>query len=56
MNRKDQCPACSGGGLVADRGCTCGGTVYTCIPVICPVCDGTGIVKHQAGQRQPRAA
>jgi len=55
MNRNDQCPACSDG-LVPDRGCTCVGNVRMCIPVICPVCGGTGIAKHQARQRSPRAA
>jgi len=42
MNRTDQCPECSGGGLVPPRGCTYGGNVHTCTPAICGRCGGSG--------------
>jgi hypothetical protein len=43
MNRRDQCPACEGGGLVPARGCTCNENAHTCIPAICAMCMGSGV-------------
>jgi len=44
MNSKDRCPGCGGGGLVPAAECTCEGSTHTCIPAICNVCGGTGLL------------
>ncbi len=43
MNHKDHCSGCSGGGLVPALGCACDGNGHTCTPLICAICDGTGL-------------
>ncbi len=45
MNGKDQCAACSGGGMVPGPECTCGKYARTCTPVVCTACHGSGAVK-----------
>jgi hypothetical protein len=43
--RRGKCAACKGGGLLPAPGCTCNGTVHTCVPVVCTVCNGTGLAR-----------
>jgi hypothetical protein len=50
MNGKDQCSACSDGGLVPARGCARHSNAHTYIPVICTLCDGTGTRPRPGGR------
>jgi len=41
----DPCPACRGGGLVPSPGCSCNSDMHTCMPVICTLCCGSGLIR-----------
>jgi hypothetical protein len=44
----NQCPTCSGGGLMPAPGCTYGTNAHTCTPMICTTCNGTGVMRVPA--------
>jgi hypothetical protein len=50
MNREDQSPECSGGGLGAAQGCSCDGNAHTCAPMIY---FHEGAVAFQKGEPNP---